>query len=94
MEHNEKQYSIDIISAMAERTIKRLWIIIIILVALLAGTNAAWIWYEAQFTDEITETVEATAEGDGDAYGTIVSGDNSEVHYGESEGNADQETNP
>lgn len=52
MEHNEKQYSIDIISAMAERTIKRLWVIIIILLALLAGANAAWIWYESSFIDE------------------------------------------
>ena len=50
----EKQYAIDILSAMAERTIKKLWVLIIILVILLFGTNAAWIYYENQFTDETT----------------------------------------
>ena len=44
-------------SAMArmERTIRRLWILLIVLVVLLVGSNALWIWYEAQF-----ETVEQT----------------------------------
>ena len=50
----EKQYAIDILSAMAERTIKKLWVLIIILVLLLFGTNAAWIYYENQFVDETT----------------------------------------
>lgn len=44
-------------SAMArmERTIRRLWILLILLVVLLVGSNALWIWYESQF-----ETVEQT----------------------------------
>lgn len=42
--------------ARAERTIKRLWILCILLVVLLVGTNVAWIHYENQFTDEITVT--------------------------------------
>lgn len=50
----ERQYAIDILSAMAERTIKKLWVLIIILVILLFGTNAAWIYYEGQFVDETT----------------------------------------
>ena len=78
----EEQYYIDIISAMAERTIKRLWIAIILLIVLLVGTNVAWIYYENQFVEEVTEPVETTTEGGGNAYGTIVSGDNSEVNYG------------
>ena len=78
----DEQYYVDIISAMAERTIKRLWIVIILLIVLLVGTNVAWIYYENQFVEEVTETVETTTEGGGNAYGTIVSGDNSEVSYG------------
>lgn len=78
----DEQYYVDIISAMAERTIKRLWIVIILLIVLLVGTNVAWIYYENQFEEVVTETVETTTEGGGNAYGTIVSGDNSEVNYG------------
>lgn len=44
-----------------EKTIKRLWIAIIILILLLAGTNAAWVYYEAQFTEEVV-TVEQESE--------------------------------
>lgn len=55
-------------SAMArmERTIKRIWIALILVICLLVATNAAWIWYESQW--EIVETwqeVEQEADGDG-----------------------------
>lgn len=40
--------------ARAERTIKRLWILCILLIVLLVGTNIAWIHYESQFSDEVT----------------------------------------
>ena len=36
-----------------ERTIKRLWILCIILIISLIGTNAGWIWYENQFEDVV-----------------------------------------
>lgn len=40
-----------------DRTIKRLWILAIILIVLLVGTNLAWLYYESQFeTVEQTET--------------------------------------
>lgn len=42
--------------ARQERTIKRLWILCILLIILLVGTNIAWIHYENQFMDEITVT--------------------------------------
>lgn len=42
--------------ARMERTIRRLWILCIILIILLAGTNAAWFYYESQFVDEVTIT--------------------------------------
>lgn len=55
--------------ARMERTIRRLWILCIILILLLAGSNAAWIWYESQFedvvtTNEITQDVESDDGGD------------------------------
>lgn len=39
-----------------ERQLKRLWIVILVLIFLLVGTNCAWLWYESQF--ETVETVE------------------------------------
>lgn len=51
-------------SAMArmERTIKRLWILLMILVVLLVGSNVAWIIYESQW--EVYETTEVTQENE------------------------------
>ena len=52
-------------SAMArqERTIKRLWIALILVICLLVATNGAWIAYEAQFeTVTVTQEVEQEAE--------------------------------
>ena len=46
--------------ALMERTVKRLWILIILLAVFLVGTNAAWIYYESQW--EVVETTEITQE--------------------------------
>ena len=70
--------------ARQERTIKRLWILCIMLILLLVGTNAGWIWYESQFVDEVT-TIEADASDGGNALGIV--GDDNEVNYGEGESN-------
>lgn len=79
----DQKYQIDVVASMAERVIKRLWVLIILLVVLLFGSNAAWIAYEAQFTDEVW-TFEATADGDSNA----IANGNGEVYYGgESESN-------
>ena len=48
-----------------ERSNKRLWIIIIILILTLLGTNAGWIWYESQFI--VTEVSQDVDTGNGDA---------------------------
>lgn len=50
-------------SAMArnERTIKRLWILLILVISLLVVTNCAWIVCESQFTDEVI-TVDQESE--------------------------------
>lgn len=55
------------IMARMERTIRRLWILCIILILLLAGTNGAWIWYENQFIDEIEVTQDVDSGNGGDA---------------------------
>jgi len=63
----------------AERTQKRLWVIIIILIVALIGSNVGWLLYESQFIDEmVTQEIET---GDGLA---VVSGIGDAV-YGESE---------
>lgn len=62
--NEEKQYTLDIITALTERTIKRLWITIILLIVLLVASNGAWLWYESQFeTITTTQEVEQTTEG-------------------------------
>lgn len=53
MEQEDKNISIPYIvhegvMARFERVIKRLWIVIILLIFLLVGTNAGWLWYESQ----------------------------------------------
>jgi hypothetical protein len=40
-----------------ERQLKRLWIVILVLIFMLVGSNCAWLWHESQF-----ETVESTVE--------------------------------
>lgn len=67
-------------SAMArmERTIKRLWIVVLLLVVLLVGSNIVWIVYENSFEDVVVEQEVDT--GDGDAFVAGVG----DVNYGTS----------
>lgn len=61
----------------AERANHRLWVIIIILIVALIGTNAGWLYYESQFTEEsISTEIEAQQEGD---YNFVSGGD---LNYG------------
>lgn len=89
MSNNEKDVALIpyyVAESMADRqalTIKRLWIMCILLIVLLVGTNALWIWYESQWeyfeTNEIDQDIEAEME-DGD-FTVIGIGDN----YGKGE---------
>jgi len=48
------------------KTVKRLWAMCILLIVLLVGTNALWLYYESQFA-YIEESVEQEIDtGDGD----------------------------
>ena len=89
VDRGSDQYKMDIFAALTWRTIKRLWITIILLIILLVGTNAGWIYYESQFADE-SWTFEATTDGGGNA---IANGDGEVNYYGEGQSDA-QETNP
>lgn len=61
-----------------ELTVKRLWIVILILIVLLAGSNGAWIYYESQM--ETVET-EITQEADGDGVNNFI-GEDGNIIYG------------
>ena len=39
--------------ARMERMVRRMWAVIILLILLLAGSNAAWVMYENQFQDVV-----------------------------------------
>ena len=75
----------EIFIAAMERTIRRLWILCIILIIAFVASNLGWLYYESQF-EEVTETktVETDASDGGDATGII--GGHNEVNNGESEG--------
>ena len=62
-------------STRLERTIRRLWILCIILIILLVGSNGAWLYYENSFEDVVTTTNKVEAESDsGDVIGIIGNG--------------------
>ena len=69
--------------ARMERSNKRLWIIILVLIISLIGTNAGWIYYESQLQviEEKTEIEQDVKADDGDA---VVSGIG-DINYGTSE---------
>lgn len=60
--------------ARQERTIKRLWILCIILILLLAGSNAFWFYYESQF-EEVVETTQEVTQENSDGINNFVGGD-------------------
>ena len=72
-----------------ERTIEKLWILCIILIVLLVGTNGAWLYYENQFIEtEVTQEIEATSDDNSDLNINTVGGD---FYGGNSEGETDGE---
>lgn len=62
------------VTSRQERTIKRLWILCLVLIIALLGTNAGWIYYESSFEDVVV-TQEATADGSSDINLQNVGGD-------------------
>ena len=71
--------------ARMERQTKRLWIAIVICVAMLFACNAGWLIYESQF-----ETI--TYEQDGDGINNVNYGEQGDLNNGaESENKAEEE---
>lgn len=62
--------------ALAERTIERLWILTILLVILLVGSNGAWLYYENSFEDTVVTQDVDTGNGDANVTGVgdIING--------------------
>lgn len=61
-----------------ERMNHRLWIVVLVLIAALIVTNAAWLYYENQFEDvSVSQEVQQETSGDGD--NSFIGGD----YYGE-----------
>ena len=60
----------------AEFSFKRLWAAIILLIVLLFGSNAGWLYYESQFGETAT-TIEAEADDGGNA----IANNNGMVNY-------------
>lgn len=71
-----------------ERVNKRLWVLIIVLIVALLGTNAGWIYYENQFSEVVTTTeIDADQQGD---YNFVSGGD---LNYGAESQNPNDDQN-
>lgn len=68
------------IMARMERTIRRLWILCIILILLLAGTNGAWIYYENSFEDVVITAEQSAETGNNYAVGGDINGEAESDH--------------
>lgn len=77
MENNETFFT-EIALAMAERTIKRLWILCLTIFLALVISNICWIVYENSFED-MTVTQE-----NADGYNSFI-GNDGDINYGETD---------
>jgi hypothetical protein len=70
--------------ARLERTIKRLWILLLVLIVLFVGSNGWWIWRESQFED-----ITITQENE-DGYNNFI-GNDGDIYNGEANNQNSQE---
>lgn len=64
------------IVARLERIVKRLWILCILILVFLVATNAAWIWYECQYVEEVTTIQQESETG----YNNYIGNDGSIIN--------------
>ena len=84
---NNIRFIIESSLAKLEKANVRLWIIVIILIVALLGTNICWIVYENSFEEvTVTQEVEAMSDGDSDLNIRTIGGD---YNVSESEGETD-----
>ena len=67
-----------------ERVIKRLWVLCIILIAIIIGSNIAWMYYESQFEDVVTTVTQEVEAGEN---GNATINDGVHINDGTSETN-------
>lgn len=84
---NEKELTVPYIvyegeMARAERRNKRSFILILILIVALVVSNAAWIYYESQFVDEVTTITQDNENG----YNNFI-GNDGDINNGEADDN-------
>lgn len=77
--YNLEPYMHELSMALAERTIKRLWILVILLIVVTVGSNLGWLYYESQFEDSVV-TQEITQSLNSDKGDAII---NDGVHINE-----------
>ena len=70
--------------ARMERQAKRLWIAVLLLIVMLVGTNAAWLFYESSCEDAVTTT---TIESGQDGAGVNIFGGGDVEYVAESKDN-------
>lgn len=61
--------------ARAERNLKRLWVLVLILICLFVGSNLAWIAYESQYEDIVITAEQSADSGNNYAVGGDFNGD-------------------
>lgn len=74
--------------ARQERTIKRLWILLLVLITLFVGSNSWWVWRESQFADEYYEITQENEDG----YNNFI-GNDGDIYNGEAN-NSGEKANP
>ena len=91
MEHNEtiSYFTYESTMARMERGNKRLYVIIIILIAALILSNAGWILYESQF-----ETVETSTQIEAEQDGGINIVGGGDISYGAESQSNNTDTHP
>lgn len=83
---------VELHSAAQERTIRRLWIIVIILIGVLVATNLGWLIYESQFEEVTTTEIEAKQDTDSGGNNYFVGGDMNGISDGQIQEDNDPET--
>lgn len=58
-----------------ERSNRRMFAIIIILILSLIGTNAGWLYYESQFEESTVTEIKAKQEAEGNGQNYVIGGD-------------------
>lgn len=71
---NEKKYGMEAALAAQERSNRRMFIIILVLIAALIISWAGFIWYESQF-ETVTDTLRIEQQAEGDGHYQLVGGD-------------------